>query len=100
VPIEDFGEIDTDSYEVHDLLTDTRYIWHGQTQLRRAPSRRATRAHPAGAAIVAGASTPADFDCKAPSQLRLRHDREREVEARGGPAGTEQASRGALSLLR
>ena len=30
VPIEDFGEIDTDSYEVHDLLTDTRYIWHGK----------------------------------------------------------------------
>ena len=30
VPIEDFGEIDVDSYEVHDLLTDTRYIWHGK----------------------------------------------------------------------
>jgi len=30
VPIEDFGEIDTDSYEVDDLLTDTRYIWHGK----------------------------------------------------------------------
>ena len=23
-------QIDTDSYEVHDLLTDTRYIWHGK----------------------------------------------------------------------
>jgi len=30
VPIEDFGEIDTGSYEMHDLLTDTRYIWHGK----------------------------------------------------------------------
>jgi starch synthase (maltosyl-transferring) len=30
VPIEDFGEIDADSYEVHDLLADTRYIWHGK----------------------------------------------------------------------
>ena len=30
VPIEDFGEMDADSYQVHDLLTDTRYIWHGK----------------------------------------------------------------------
>jgi starch synthase (maltosyl-transferring) len=30
VPIEDFGEIETDSYEVHDLLTGTHYIWHGK----------------------------------------------------------------------
>ncbi|HEY1582330.1 MAG TPA: alpha-1,4-glucan--maltose-1-phosphate maltosyltransferase [Chthoniobacterales bacterium] len=29
-PIEDFGEIATESYEVHDLLTDTRYVWHGK----------------------------------------------------------------------
>ncbi|MGI8958077.1 MAG: alpha-1,4-glucan--maltose-1-phosphate maltosyltransferase [Chthoniobacterales bacterium] len=28
-PIEDFDEIGTDSYEVHDLLTDVRYVWHG-----------------------------------------------------------------------
>ncbi|MEO7725608.1 MAG: alpha-1,4-glucan--maltose-1-phosphate maltosyltransferase, partial [Chthoniobacterales bacterium] len=29
-PIEDFGEIGGDSYEVHDLLTDVRYVWHGK----------------------------------------------------------------------
>ena len=29
-PIEDFGEIGGDSYEVHDLLTDARYVWHGR----------------------------------------------------------------------
>ena len=30
VPLEDFGEMDADAYEVHDLLTDARYIWHGK----------------------------------------------------------------------
>ena len=30
VPVEDFGEIGSRLYEVHDLLTDTRYIWHGK----------------------------------------------------------------------
>ena len=29
-PIEQFGEIGSDGYEVHDLLTDARYIWHGK----------------------------------------------------------------------
>ena len=29
-PIEAFGEIGSDSYEVHDLLTDARYVWHGR----------------------------------------------------------------------
>ena len=29
-PIEEFGEILGDTYEVHDLLTDTRYVWHGK----------------------------------------------------------------------
>ena len=29
-PVESFGEIGADSYEVHDLLTDQRYIWHGK----------------------------------------------------------------------
>lgn len=29
-PIEDFGEIGSESYEVHDLLTDARYVWHGE----------------------------------------------------------------------
>ncbi len=29
-PIEHFGEIGGDSYEAHDLLTETRYIWHGK----------------------------------------------------------------------
>ncbi|HXA09032.1 MAG TPA: alpha-1,4-glucan--maltose-1-phosphate maltosyltransferase [Chthoniobacterales bacterium] len=30
VPIEDFGEIGSESYEVHDLLTDARYVWQGK----------------------------------------------------------------------
>ena len=29
-PVEDFGEISGDSYEVEDLLTGDRYVWHGQ----------------------------------------------------------------------
>jgi starch synthase (maltosyl-transferring) len=29
-PIEEFGEIGSDSYQVHDLLTDERYVWHGR----------------------------------------------------------------------
>ena len=30
VPVEEFGDFDGDSYEVHDLLTDMRYVWHGK----------------------------------------------------------------------
>jgi starch synthase (maltosyl-transferring) len=29
VPIAEFGAIDGDAYQVHDLLTDARYTWHG-----------------------------------------------------------------------
>jgi starch synthase (maltosyl-transferring) len=29
VPLEDLGAMDTDAYQVHDLLSDARYIWHG-----------------------------------------------------------------------
>jgi starch synthase (maltosyl-transferring) len=29
-PIEEFGEIGSESYQVHDLLTDERYVWHGR----------------------------------------------------------------------
>ena len=29
VPLEDFGAMDTDTYQVHDLLNDARYIWRG-----------------------------------------------------------------------
>jgi starch synthase (maltosyl-transferring) len=29
-PVEDFGEISGESYEVEDLLTGDRYIWHGR----------------------------------------------------------------------
>jgi starch synthase (maltosyl-transferring) len=29
VPLEDFGTMDTDTYQVHDLLNDARYIWRG-----------------------------------------------------------------------
>jgi starch synthase (maltosyl-transferring) len=29
VPLEDLGAMDTDTYQVHDLLSDARYIWRG-----------------------------------------------------------------------
>ncbi|HEV2095257.1 MAG TPA: alpha-1,4-glucan--maltose-1-phosphate maltosyltransferase [Chthoniobacterales bacterium] len=29
VPVKEFGEMDTGAYQVHDLLTDARYTWHG-----------------------------------------------------------------------
>ena len=29
VPVEAFGWMETDTYQVHDLLTDERYLWHG-----------------------------------------------------------------------
>jgi starch synthase (maltosyl-transferring) len=29
VPLEDFGAMDSDTYQVHDLLNDARYIWRG-----------------------------------------------------------------------
>ena len=30
VPIDEFGEMEGDSYQVHDLLSDARYIWRGR----------------------------------------------------------------------
>jgi len=30
VPIEQFGSVEGDVYQVHDLLSDARYIWHGR----------------------------------------------------------------------
>jgi starch synthase (maltosyl-transferring) len=30
VPIEQFGSIEGDAYQVHDLLSDARYIWYGR----------------------------------------------------------------------
>ncbi len=29
VPVEEFGEMESETYQVHDLLTDARYTWHG-----------------------------------------------------------------------
>ncbi len=29
IPLADFGPMDTDVYQVHDLLSDARYLWHG-----------------------------------------------------------------------
>jgi starch synthase (maltosyl-transferring) len=29
IPLTDFGPMDSDVYEVHDLLTDARYLWRG-----------------------------------------------------------------------
>ena len=30
VPIDEFGEMEGDTYQVHDLLTDARYTWRGR----------------------------------------------------------------------
>jgi starch synthase (maltosyl-transferring) len=30
VPIDQFGSIDGDRYQVHDLLSDARYVWHAR----------------------------------------------------------------------
>jgi starch synthase (maltosyl-transferring) len=30
VPIDQFGSIEGDAYQVHDLLSEARYIWHGR----------------------------------------------------------------------
>ena len=30
VPIEQFGVMEGDAYQVHDLLSDARYVWHGE----------------------------------------------------------------------
>jgi starch synthase (maltosyl-transferring) len=30
VPIEEFGQMATDEYQVHDLLNDARYTWRGR----------------------------------------------------------------------
>ena len=30
VPIEEFGQMESDEYQVHDLLNDTRYTWRGR----------------------------------------------------------------------
>ena len=30
VPIDEFGEMEDDTYQVHDLLSDARYIWRGR----------------------------------------------------------------------
>jgi starch synthase (maltosyl-transferring) len=29
-PIEEFGQMESDEYQVHDLLSDARYIWRGR----------------------------------------------------------------------
>jgi starch synthase (maltosyl-transferring) len=30
VPVEEFGQMATDEYQVHDLLSDARYTWGGR----------------------------------------------------------------------
>jgi starch synthase (maltosyl-transferring) len=30
IPIDQFGSIEGDAYQVHDLLSDARYVWHGR----------------------------------------------------------------------
>ena len=40
VPMEDFGAMDADTYQVHDLLSDARYIWHGSANYVELESAR------------------------------------------------------------
>jgi starch synthase (maltosyl-transferring) len=35
VPVEEFGWLPSDSYQVHDLLWDERYLWHGKRNFVR-----------------------------------------------------------------
>ena len=35
VPVEEFGWMETDTYQVHDLLTDERYLWRGSKNFVR-----------------------------------------------------------------
>jgi starch synthase (maltosyl-transferring) len=38
VPIEEFGQMESDEYQVHDLLSDARYIWRrGQNYVELDP---------------------------------------------------------------
>ncbi len=30
VPIDQFGQMESDTYQMHDLLSDARYIWRGR----------------------------------------------------------------------
>jgi starch synthase (maltosyl-transferring) len=30
IPLADFGPMDSDTFQVHDLLSDARYLWHGE----------------------------------------------------------------------
>ena len=30
VPLEEFGLREGEAYQMHDLLTDARYVWHGR----------------------------------------------------------------------
>jgi len=42
VPLEEFGWLEKDTYQVHDLLTDTRYLWTGsRNYVRLDPNRPA-----------------------------------------------------------
>lgn len=59
VPLEDFGLAEDETYQVHDLLTDTRYLWTG----RRNFVRLDPQAHPAHVfRIRRKAGSEQDFD--------------------------------------
>ena len=30
VPLDEFGALESDEYQVHDLLSDARYVWNGR----------------------------------------------------------------------
>ena len=40
LPLDEIGLDPSQPFQVHDLLTDARYLWHGRAQLRRASTQR------------------------------------------------------------
>ena len=62
-------------YQVHDLLTDARYLWSGAAQLRRARSARARRRTCSSCAAACAPSATSTISCKRCASARPRHRR-------------------------
>ena len=60
VPLEEFGWLEGETYQVHDLLTDERYLWSGRRNFVRLDPQRQARAclpHPPQSAAASRIST-------------------------------------------
>ena len=70
VPIESFGQMESDVYQVQDLLSGATYTWRGQSKLRGTRSRHSTRACLPGAPlIIVGIPQPRETVCPLDSAL-------------------------------